>query len=197
MDNKEVKNIRSVEDDSKKLIEELKTLPAVKLPSDFDRKLKDKIARGNLKKQKTAFSYSTYSKALVYGGSFIVVICLVIFSFTIFRNTNEPIIKGTSFDSVYYGEKKVVVIPPTDNTSEGSVEKPIDKIIRKKDKPVNSEDLKQYFGDEKTEKSSRSVQSLNSLAPSSGRKSMEMDRSINVDTLRKKDSLKRILEKKK
>jgi hypothetical protein len=197
MDNKEVKNIKNVEDDSKKLIEELKTLPAVKLPSDFDRKLKDKIALGNLQNQKTVFSYSSYSKALVYGGSFIVVICLVIFSVTIFRNTNEPIIKGTLTDSVYYGDKKVTVIPPTDNTSEGSVEKPIDKITRKKDKPAINQDLKQYFGDEKTEKSSKSVQSLNSLAPTTGHKSMEMDRSINVDTLRKKDSLKRILEKKK
>ena len=197
MNNKEVKNIKSSEEDFEKLVSELKTLPNVELPAHFDRELKDKIAQNNLRKQTNIFSYSSYSKALVFGGSFIVVICLVLFSVSIFRDSKEPVIKETSVDSAYYGDKKVVVIPPTDNTFEGSVQKPMEKITRKKDKSINREEFKEYFGEEKNEKSPVSVQSSKSFAPAPALKSMEMDRNINVDTLRKKDSLKKILDKKK
>jgi len=197
MDDQEVKYKNDSEHEFHDVIKELKSLPLVKLPSDFDRELRDKIALYNMNKKKPFFSYESYSKALVFGGSFIVVICLVIFSVTIFRNTNEPVINGVAIDSASYGGKKVVVIPPTENTSvQGAVDNTIEKKSLKREKAISPQEMKEYFGEEKADAAAPSVRSNTFLAPSANKKSMEMDRSINVDTLRKKDSIKKANNKK-
>jgi hypothetical protein len=187
MNNEEENNGRNAEDEITKVIEDLKSLPEVQLPSDFDRILKNKITDKNQKTKKSLFPYFPYSKVLVFGGSFVVVLCLVIFSVIFFKGLNEPIIKNVSIDSTYYENKKVVIIPPTENMTEGSSNKTIEKITDKKVKRVNDKQLREYFGEEKD---STPFPTGRIAVPLSTPKTM-MDRCIKIDSIRKNDSLKK------
>lgn len=188
MNNKEVNNFENPDDGLKDLIEELKNLPEMKLPPDFDGRLKTRIALDNEKKQKKITPYTSYSKYLVYSGSFIIVLCLAVLSVIIFRSGKEPVIKNAAIDSTYYHDKKVIIIPPPENLIEGSSKKTIEKITGQKDNKSDKKQIQEYF---ETEKSPETVSPEKFATPLSGPKTMMMSKEIKKDSSKKGDSSKK------
>lgn len=95
MNNNDTKNQNNHDDEVSKLINNLRKLPDVKLPSDFDRKLKDRIALENQKGTKGMAWYSNFSKSMILGGSLAVVACLVVISVILSNRTGEPVFKNS------------------------------------------------------------------------------------------------------
>jgi len=181
------------EEEFKDIIKELKSLPDIPLPQDFESKLKNRIALSNQKKSSINLAFSNYYKYLVFGGSFIIVVCIVLFSIFIFNGTHKVNqFKGT-IDSTEYQGNKVIIVPPTETPVEGSSKKPIEKITTKKDYK-SKEKLEEYFENKPTESSDKSDQIAPSIklfsAPGS-------EKSILIDSLKKDTSKNHKIKPKK
>jgi hypothetical protein len=179
------------EEEFNDIIKELKSLPDIPLPQDFESKLRNRIALSNQKKSSSNLAFGNYYKYLVYGGSFIVVVCIVLFFVFIFNGThNIDQFKGT-IDSTEYQGKKIIIIPPTETTVEGTSKKPIEKITSKKDYK-SKEKLEEYFENKPKE----SLDKSNQIAPAIKIFSAPgTEKTFIVDTL-KKDSIKNKKNKK-
>jgi hypothetical protein len=186
MKEKLIKNIKNSEDEFADVIKKLKSLPDTPLPSDFETKLLNRIAISNQEKHRLNFSNGNYSRFLIFGGSFVIVVFLVVLSIFIYNgNHNINKFKG-NIDSTEYKGNNVIIIPPVETQIEGVGKKPAEKIIKPNNEYKSTEKIEEYFK-EKTENASKQ---LNTIAPLNKiLSSPAIKKGLNIDTL-KKDSTK-------
>ena len=155
--NKEAKN-EIKEDEIKSLVDDLKSLPSVKIPSDFDAKLRNKIALRNAKRENKFFSYSDYQRWLIYGFSGCIVLCIIILSITLINkqssfNTDNP--------TFIYEGNKVTVIPPPTNDATSSIGNT--GIGTTKNNSISPEKKEEYFAIQPDSNINRNLDSLNKI----------------------------------
>lgn len=180
-------------DDFDNPIKELRQLPNIKLPNDFDSKLRNRIALQNEKKKSSAISFFSFSKPLVYGSSFIVVICISVLAILFMKNENKDSLNIPTVDSTEFEGKKVIIIPPTETMIEGDSKKSIEKITVQKEKKDKKEDVEEYF---KTESDSKAA-SNPVLAPLSAPKTFRETTRLKADSTNKPDTVKTSIKKNK
>jgi len=180
-------------DDFDNQIKELRQLPNIKLPDDFDSKLRNRIALQNEKKKSSGISFFPFSKPLVYGSSFLVVICISVLAILFMKNENKDSLNITPVDSTEFEGKKVIIIPPTESMIEGDSKKSIEKITVQKDKKDKKQDVEEYF---KTESDSKAA-SNPALAPLSAPKTLRETTRPKADSTNKPDTVKTTIKKNK
>jgi hypothetical protein len=191
------------EEEFKSLTNDLKSLPPIKIPSDFDTKLRNKIALRNTKKENKFFSYLHYQKWPIYGFSICIVVCLVVFSIMLFN-------KQSSFNTIdkqtfMHDENKVTAITPL-NTNDStnlvgkgeiytkknisSSGKQVGNIGIDKKKNISSEKQEEYFTTHFDSNASTATDENNQTTNTF----FYTNRGINLDSLKKIDSIKRKLD---
>jgi hypothetical protein len=149
-----VDNGSEVDKELLKIIQELKYLPKVGIPSDFEDRLEQRISRINKEKptgiiERIFFPVSeSRPRILVYSTVVVIIICCVFLSYLILRNMNITTInESTTIDSTTYEGKKVIIIPPTTQPeSDQTAQQPLKKLIEpdRKEKS-DKQDLYKYF----------------------------------------------------
>lgn len=160
----------------------LKSLPDIPLPSDFEIKLRNKIAASNQKKYRGVYYHNNVSKLLVYSGSLIAIIFIVIISFFVFNGTHNFGTVNSTVDSVDYQGKQVIIIPPTENQLEATGKKPLEKIASPKENKKSDKIIREYFqvdNEESTKKSEKAAPLNNILNPN------KVEKGFRVDTIKK------------
>jgi len=182
--NKKAKNELKVEE-VESLVNDLKSLPSVKIPTDFEAKLRNKIAqKNNTNRQSKFFSFSNSQRVMIYGLSTCIVICIFIVFIT---SMNGPNSINTLDDQTFTHEgNKVTVIPPPNNEATGSVGNTGIGTTKNNGKLLAKEE---YFSTQPDPNTSQVPDGNEQGAI--GVRGINID-SLRIDSLKKIDSLKRI-----
>lgn len=166
------------EEQIKSLVNDLKSLPSIKIPSDFDDKLHNKIKFNNAKNESRSFLYSKYQKWLAYGFSICIVFCLSIL-ILILINKQSPF---NNLDNTFINNSKKVVITPPNNGAASSVSNT--RIGAANNNNVSSEKKEEDFITQTDSNKSKTTDSDEQTTVGACERT-------NIDTLNNIDSLKR------
>jgi hypothetical protein len=132
---------------------ELKNLPKLVVPDNFEYNLKVRIA--NLEPQRKAGwldrlffpSIDTGSKRILFSTVTVLVCCSVILGYLVIRHFNGMNSQNnTTLDSTYFEGKKVIILPPTaPPSSDKTAEQPLHKYIEQKTTRMDEETLRKYI----------------------------------------------------
>jgi hypothetical protein len=135
------------------LSNELKNLPRLVVPDNFEYNLKVRILNTE-PKRKTGWldrlffpSGDAGSRRIIFSTVTVLVCCSVILGYLVVRHFNNMNSQNTnSLDSTYFEGKKVIILPPTaPPQSDKTAEQPLHKYIEQKSTRMDEETLRKYI----------------------------------------------------